>query len=201
MKFHELLSRSFIGLDIQATCMRMLQVKSSRYGWVGERIAERKLPAEICVEGKIKHWDLLRAALIEWVNAERLTGMRAAIQVPAQLVHMQRIQLPRGLSATDILTEIRMKVKRDLPGMTDALSIDFNEVSLSATTDNDYMEVIFTVCRQAYLLRYKECVEASGLHVKIIDVDAYALLRAAYLDASLSASRDTTFFFYMSRMR
>ena len=196
MKFHDLFPHSLIGLDIQPTCVRMLQVKKSRHGWVGERIAERRLPPEIHIDGKIKNWGVLSAILIEWIDRQRAAGMSAAIQVPAHMVHTKRIQLPRGLSADEIMAEIRLKVKRDLPGMTDALSIDFSEATLNAAADRADMEVIFTVCRQEYLLRYKECIETSGLRVKIIDVDAYALLRAAYLDPALSSFSESLLFLH-----
>ncbi len=183
-----------LGLDIQATFMRLLQIKNTRQGWLVEKMVESKLPVDIACEGKITRWDILEEVLANWIAELGVAGMPVAIHIPSQLVHRQRLSVPEGFSTQEIMAEIRVKMQRDLPGMQDELSIDFSEMS---TTNKNEREVMFAVCRREYLLRYQQCIEASGLRVKIIDVDAYALLRAITADEIL-ADQESVFFLHLT---
>lgn len=194
MNFHQLLSRPFIGLDIRGTFFCLVEARTTRHGWQIDRVARQSLPELIAAEGKLKHWDLLSGTLQEWVNALELRGSSAAIQISGQLVHTQRLTLPKGLSETQMLTEVATKMRRDLPGMQDKLSIDFSTVAM----DDHDVTVIATMCRQEYLLRYQQSIEAAGLRVRIIDVDAYALLRTIMLHPD-HAKRDSYFVLHASQ--
>jgi type IV pilus assembly protein PilM len=165
---------ALVGLDIQPDSIRLVQLKKTRHGFLVEHVAAIPLPSPILMEGKIYHWDVLHAALGELVQALGIKGMAASIHLPARLVRMQQMQLPLGLSEAEIEAEIHTKMQRDLPGMTDALCIDF---TLSTQKNRDYYDVFFTAARQQYLSDYTACINATGLRVKIVDVDMYALQR------------------------
>lgn len=172
---------SLVGLDIQPHGMRLVQLKKSRCGFLLERTATAALPGNVFGEGKIKCWDILHSALAEFVQAQGIHGLAAAIHLPANLVRMQRIQLPSGLLDEDIEAEIYEHIQRDLPGMHDALCIDFAVLSQNKA---GYSNIFFAATRQGYLSQYMECVNRAGLKVKIIDVDIYALKRAVCFSLS-----------------
>ena len=44
--------------------------------------------------------------------------------LPVNLVHMQTIQLPADLQDKEIEEEINLKIRRDIPGITDVLYTD-----------------------------------------------------------------------------
>lgn len=190
MKRFSFSSPSLIGLDIQQDSVRLVQLKKTKRHYLAEHIAMRTLPSDVFREGKIKEWAMLSQVLTELVQTLGLQGSDTAIHLPANLVRMQQLQLPMGLSQADIEAEIYTHLQRDLPGMTDTLCLDF---SLRPSVDAAYNAVFFAAARQEYVSQYIECVNAAGLKTKIVDVDTYALKRAACFALHLSPQETDVF--------
>jgi Tfp pilus assembly PilM family ATPase len=173
-RFNFFSKTSLLGLDIQSRAIRLTRLNKKCMDKI-EQLVERALPENVFTEGKVIQWDILRTHLSQLVIEQHLHGLEVAICLPANLVRMQRISLPSGLSETEIATEIRIHLQRDLPGMTDALCIDFSVLD----RNKNVSEIFFVAMREEYLLQYTECVEAAGLRVNVIDVDVCAITRAA----------------------
>jgi type IV pilus assembly protein PilM len=167
---------SLVGLDIQPDGVRLVQLKKNKSTYLLQHMAMRRLPEGVFAEGKIKAWDGLSTVLSELVDTLNLKGASVAISLPVNLVRMQRMSLPSGLSEAEIEAEIDMRMRRDLPGMTEALCMDFQ---VSAKAHDAQVDVFFAITRQAYVAAYLACLEAVGLKTKIVDVDIYALKRTA----------------------
>src|SRR3990167_2044328 len=174
---------SFIGLDISPQGCNMVRIKKNRHHFLIEQVATTSVPPALFAEGKISRWDLLNTLLTEFVQTFGLTGMATAIHLPANLVKMQQMQLPRGLTSAAIETEIDGRLRRDLPGLAETLSIDYIE---SSSANSPYLDVFFVAARQQYLTQYLDCVNGAGLKVKIVDVDIYALKRCVETAFTLS---------------
>ena len=168
-----------MGLDIQPDAIRLVKLKKIRHRYHVECIIVIDIPRDIFADGKIRQWSLLRDLLLEVIAANHLHGLPAAINLPSSLVRMQNIQLPYGLSDAEIMMEVDGYVRRDLPGMQEALCIDF---SIKSHHDTGVMEVFFAATKEEYLLQYVDCVNATGLDVKVVDVDIHALHRAVSFD-------------------
>lgn len=174
MNLFSYFSPPLVGVDVQPDGVRIAQLKKSRQAYQAQHMAMSKLPQSVFYEGRITRWDILSVVLTELVQALRLEGLGAVISLPVNLVRMQELQVPSGLSETEITAEIHAEARRDLPGMTDALCIDYIEL---AQTNPAYTRVFFAAAREDYLAQYVQCINASGLKVKIADVDVYALKR------------------------
>lgn len=174
MKFPIFSSTSIIGLDIQPHELRLIQLRKTNKGFWAEKAAIIKMPDEIFADSKIRNWDGLRQVLAESVQELDLTGAATAINLPVNLVRMQRIQVPIGISDVAIMDEIKIQLERDFPGLGDSLSIDFKIIHPS---EPGYLQVFFVVTRQEYVSQYVNCINSTGLKVKIVDVDVYALKR------------------------
>lgn len=174
MNLLSLYSPSMVGLDIQPHEVRLVQLKKNKHGFLVERIAKNPLPPAVFAEGKISHWDDLGHVLTELVTTLGIKGLVAAINLPANLVRMQRLQLPSGLSPLAIQDEIHVRLQGELPGMMEVLSVDYVE----CPSDNAaYSDVFFAAARQEYVAQLISCVNAAGLRVKVVDVDIYSLKR------------------------
>ncbi len=186
MKWWHYFSRPLVGLDIYQDALCLMQVPWRKQQ--GMTVRHCPLPPTIFADGKIKDWDGLHAVLAAEVAGLGLKGMTAAIQLPAHLVRMQKRVLPFGLSSLAIESEIHRQLQRDLPGMSEALAIDFNELPQE---NDDEVAVLFFAARFAYVAQYVACVRKAGLNVKIVDVDLFALLRvvAFLLPAALQRFR------------
>jgi len=175
VKFSLFSKPSLIGLDVQPDAIRLIQLKKNKEAYEIEQRLSQPLADEIFAEDKIKHFDRLRLVLSDLVIEHRLMGQAVAVSLPANLVRMQRIQVPTGLTESEVEAEIHAHLQNDLPGLNDALCMDFTRLP---SVTKDYTEVFFAAARKEYLLQYVECVQAAGLQVKGVDVESYALKRA-----------------------
>lgn len=168
-------SDPLVGLDIETDGLRLIQVKKNRHSLRVEQAAYRPLSADIFVEGKIKNWELLHSELSDLVYSLGLAGRAVALGLPANRVRVKHMTIPAGLSCQEIETSIHLQLRHDLPGLTDVLSVDFTETKQK---DGSYSDLFFVATRQEYLSLYINYITLSGLKVKIIDVDVYAIVRA-----------------------
>ncbi len=168
-------SPPLVGLDIQPDGVRVIQLRKIRNSFLIERVATSELPSGIFVEGKIKHWDLLGSVLAKLVQALGIKNLATVINLSANLVRMQRIQIPSGMTVSAIEAEIQTQVSRDYPGIAETLCLDFTETT--SCKHMGYSDIFFVVARQEYVSQYVDCVNAAGLKVKIVDIDIFTLKR------------------------
>jgi len=173
-------SPSLIGLDINPHGLWLMQLRKAGNRFQVELAANERLPEAVFVDGKIMEWELIRQVVSQLVNKMGLTGMAAAIHIPAREVHMQKIQIPRGMSDYAIEEEIKMQIKRDFPGLSHSLFIDF---SVEKLQQSPYLQVSFAAAREEYISQYVNCIHSSGLKVKVVDVDVYALERGQAINS------------------
>ena len=106
-------------------------------------LVSHPLPLGIFADGKIKQWELLQWQLIELGEKYLWHGTAAGLALPASLARIQHIQLPAGLSDSEIETEVYLHIQRDLPGITDTLCADF---TVSPAQTNNHIDVIVSLC-------------------------------------------------------
>lgn len=179
MKQYFSFKRSLLGIDIKSGGLYLAQLKQNKGSYGIERLIFHPLPSNVFVDGKIKEWNELTRHLTICVHEHGLRHTYVAIQIPAHLVRIQRLSLPLGLPDSEIELEVAAHLKRDLPGMTETLCLDFHRLH----QDQTHMDVLYIATRAAYLSAYQEAIQKAGLIIKIIDVDIYALQRVvtAYL--------------------
>lgn len=164
------------GVAIQPENIHLVQLKKVRKGFLIERVRRYGLAADIFSAGKITAFDELQAKLADMVRTEGLRDMKTAVCVPSNQVKMHQMTVPAGLSAMDIEAEISAQVYRSLPAKADALAIDFK---LKPAAQPEEVNVFFAAARREYVHRYQSCLQDAGLRVVTMDVDIFALLRAA----------------------
>lgn len=164
------------GVAIHPENIHLVQLKKIRKGFLIERVRRYGLAANIFSAGKITAFDELATELAGMVRAEGLRDMKTAIYVPSNQVKMAQMTVPAGLSAPDIEAEISAQVYRSLPAKADALAIDYK---LKPAAQPEEVNVFYAAARREYVHRYQSCLEDAGLRVVTMDVDIFALLRAA----------------------
>jgi type IV pilus assembly protein PilM len=169
-------SHTCIGLDISPDAVKLLQLRKEKTDFILEQCALAPLPAGAIEDGKIKHLGSIRQAVNTVVQQTHTYGLSVALALPAHSVFMQRIQLPASLHLRECEAEISSKLKYYLSGLTDELCFDF----MILTTDDYYHDILIVASRLEQLNAYLSTINQAGLHSKIVDVDSYALMRAAY---------------------
>lgn len=181
MSFFSFSTPSLIGLDIKPDGARLVQLKKKKQRYRAENVGMAALPQGVFEKGKVQCWDILSTTLGGLVASLGLKGCPVVINLPAELVSMQRMQVPVGLKDKDIKAEIESHLHKDLPDKSVPLCIDFN---LRQSADPYYLDVFYVAAPGDYLSDLIRCVNATGLQTKIVDVDIYALKRAAHFALS-----------------
>ncbi|OGT35574.1 MAG: hypothetical protein A3F11_00080 [Gammaproteobacteria bacterium RIFCSPHIGHO2_12_FULL_37_14] len=184
-----------VGLDIQTNGIHLISLKKSKHTFFINHVAAQDFGTQPIYEaGKIKYWDALTSLLADLVKRMDIQGMPASINLPANLVHMQRIQLPIGISDQEIESEIYANNQRDWPSK-DRLFLDFSK-KLSKATATDSLEIFFALTYRDYLSQYIDCVCSAGLQVKVVDVDIYTWVRVVNYILKKSHDNDRIPFIY-----
>jgi Tfp pilus assembly PilM family ATPase len=176
-------SPSMLGIDIQSDWVKLVKVKKTRRGFQLENAIAKRLPDDIVIDGKIRRFDIMTRLLADLVQVLNAKTLPAAISLSANLVRMQSISLPRGLSDPDIHAEIARHIQRDLPGLNEPLSIDFTAL---ASPESTQVLIFFAAIRQEYLNQCLACLHDAEVKIKVVDVDIFALHRVVCLNSDLS---------------
>lgn len=159
-------SQSVVGVDIQVHDINLVQIRKTRRGYCIDQALTNKYH-------KPWDWDDITASLSEMVRQANLAGIPTAISLPAKLVCMQHLQLPSGMTENLIEAEIHAQVNKDFPGMNSSLNLDY----VVTEKKTGYADIFFVIARAEHISQYTQCIAASGLKLKIIDIDIYALKR------------------------
>jgi Tfp pilus assembly PilM family ATPase len=176
-----------VGLHIDSEGIHLLQLSRVRRHLHIENFLTADCTAETIRQGKITSWEIVQSVLSEWVARHRLQGVATTIALPASLVRMQHIHLPKGLTKKEIENEIRLQIPRDNADLAAALEIDFSIVPEKNLTE---YKVFFALTERTYLTDYVHKMSQTGLAIKRVDVDIYALARAMLYPTPKSAIED-----------
>jgi Tfp pilus assembly PilM family ATPase len=169
---------SLIGLEINTDEIKLLQLCHTAQGYTIENMAVRPLQEHVIVDDKIKRFDVVQTALRTIVQETNIVGCPAAIALPIHSVIIKQIRLAACLSEWECEVEIKASLPRYFPGVTEELCFDF---SILPKTSADYHDILLVASRAEQVQMYTALVSHAGLDVKIVDVDAHALLRGAHL--------------------
>lgn len=165
-----------IGLDIYPGGISFVHLKNDRKGVRVEQVQSQEVPQLIFSEGRIQAFDVLQQSLQEIVALYQLRHAVAAIHLPIQLAHIQHMQVLKGLSDIEVEMEIQFHSQQALPDTSETMSVDFTR--LQNLSRKEYETIFYVMTKKAYVQEYIQCVQSSGLNVKVVDLDAFALRRA-----------------------
>lgn len=168
--------RTLVGLDIRAdelvlTCLRPLRV-----GWQVQGIASAALPSGIIIEGNIVQVEPLVTILKKLVLETRALGLKAAIALPDSAVIERHISFPRLLKEEEYEAEIHMHLHQYLEGVTEEMYFDY----FLEKKNTESHQAILIAAKRDLVNRYLDVSNQSGLIVKIVDVEKYALARVIH---------------------
>jgi type IV pilus assembly protein PilM len=150
-----------VGIAINAEEIRLLQLRKTRQQFRVENYAVAPLPQGAVSQGKIRQLEMVQAVLSQLVQETGMANCPAAMALPANAVITKRVSAP-----------LVDDISHYFPGMQDALCFDYVA---------DGKELLLVASRSELLNQYRCLAEAAALKMKIVDVDTYALSRAASL--------------------
>lgn len=162
------------GLAIAPDGLHLVQLAKRRQGFHLEKCLQQALPPGLMVDGKIADFASLQMLLREFAGQAGIPTSVATC-LPANLVRVQCLDLPSGLSEADCEAEIILHLQRELPGMTERLCLDFHSLFSSLPEEN---KIQFVAARYEYVSAYQACLAAAGWTVRVLEVDIFSIIRA-----------------------
>lgn len=167
--------QSFLGIDIQADSIRLVELGKDQGNYRIIRAAILPLAAGIVVNQKIIAWSECLEVLKAGIKSHgiKLTK-RVAIALSSKLVKIQYLEVPSSFDELAIDAEIYKHNSLD-PTKRHSFCIDFAKI---AVTEAGYSRIAYAMTSEAYVLQCVESLYELKLAVKVIDVDILALKRA-----------------------
>jgi type IV pilus assembly protein PilM len=165
---------SVVGLDIQPDAVSLLQLKKVRKSWQIYKTAAISLPEGVIDDGKILAVDALKGTLTTLVKQTKTEGQAAAIALPSNCVLRREINLPELLSEKEYVAELEMHLEKYLPGLAGGVYFDYQ-------TQKHTSMALIAAAKSDIVNSYVSVVNQSGLNIKIVDVDEFAIARAVQI--------------------
>lgn len=172
--------RSVLGIDISSTSVKILEISSNGEQYRVEGYGTISLPENTMEGSVIKDVDALAACIKKLLSAANLTCKLAALAVPDSSAISKVIQINEGLSEQEIEEIVTMEADKYIPYPIDEINLDFDILGPSSK-NSAMLDVMLVASRSENVNKRVEAINLAGLEAKIVDVESYAVERAAQL--------------------
>ncbi len=185
-----------IGLDISTTAVKLLELSTgSGKGGTHYRVesyAVEPLPPNAVVEKNIADVEAVGDTIRKVVARSGSRAKRAAVAVSGSAVITKVIAMPASLSDQEMEAQIELEADQYIPYPLEEVNIDF-QVMGSSDKNPEMVDVLLAASRSENVDDRVAALETAGLTAAVVDVEAYAMERAAVelLDAFHGSSAQT----------
>jgi type IV pilus assembly protein PilM len=179
--------RSILGIDISSTAVKIIEISAVEDQYCVEGYGSLLLPENAMEGGLIKDVNMVANTIRQLISSAHLTSKQAAIAVPDSTAISKVIQLNDGLKEDEIEELVAIEADKYIPYPIDEINLDFNVLGPSLK-NSAMVDVLIVASRAENVNTRVEAVNRAGLEARIVDVESYAVERAAqFLAAELPA--------------
>lgn len=157
-----------VGIDLQPPHLYLVALEKTRKKTSVKTLVRHDLPPNFRPESA-ENWEELQPILQEIVKQNGLSEYKTAIALPFELGRLNKVKVSSATTKVAIEREIDLVLERELKERGGPLCFDYQQKQ---------RELDIMVVQESYLQHYIDCVKASGLLLRIVDLDLYALCRA-----------------------
>ncbi len=177
MSFFKRKAKALVGLDISSTSVKLLELSRHGNGYRVESYGVKALPIGSVVEKNISDEGAVAEAIRQVVSQSKCKLKDAAVAVAGSSVITKVIDMPAGMDEDALESQITIEADQYIPFPLDEVSIDF-EVQGAVDDNPEQVKVLLAACRRENVELRASVLEDSGLHPKVVDVEAYTIERA-----------------------
>ncbi len=170
--------RSILGIDISSSAIKILEISGSGDQLCVEGYGHQLLPENALDGNIIKNVDAVAASIKKLVSTSRLNCKQVALAVPDSAVISKIVQINDGLNDSEMEELVVIEADKYIPYPIDEINIDFEILGHSAK-NSAMLDVLIVASRAENVNSRVEAVTRAGLEAKIVDVESYAVERAA----------------------
>jgi len=180
---------ALVGIDISSTAVKLLELSRSDRRYRIESWAVEPLPADAIRDKQIGDVDAVGNAVKRALERSGCKLKHAAAAVAGSAVITKIMTLPSGLSEDDLEGQVQVEAAQFIPYPLEDISLDFHVLGNRGT---ELVDVVMAACRTETVDARVAAIELAGLGMERVDVEAFAIARAAELLPALQqAPADT----------
>lgn len=171
-----------VGVDISSTSVKLLELARRGEHYQVESYAVVPIPPGVVVEKNIKDSETLAEIIRKTLIKSQSTAKFAAVALPDSSVINKIIQLDKSLSDDEMEMQIMLEADKFIPYPLEEVRLDF-DVLTQSPNHPELVDVMVVASRAENVNTRVETLADSGLEVKVVDVESYAIERACRLAA------------------
>lgn len=177
-KYFNFKGPKLLGLDVSSSAVKLLELSQTNGQHRVESFGIAPLPVDAFDENRLYQPQAITDAVTKLIETCRPDANAAAIAINSSLVITKVVQVDASLSETEIEQQIRLQeAPRILPFPMEEVSLDF-EIMGPNHYNEAQLDVLIAASRAEHVEGCVAAIEASGLDVKVVDVESYAMERA-----------------------
>lgn len=182
MAFLSSKNKGLVGLDISATSVKLLEMKSTKKGLKVVSYTVEPLPANAVNEKNLQDVEAVGETIRRAVKRSGTRCKHAAVAIPSAMVITKVIQMPADLRPHAMEAQIQLEADQYIPYSLDEVNLDFHVLGPSEHSDS-MVDVLLAASRSENVEDRTAATEIGGLNVKIVDVEPYTMEGAFQLIA------------------
>lgn len=164
-----------VGIDIGSSCIKAVEVEATPTGWELVNVAIAPTPAEAIKDGVVTNIVDVSEAIRSLLRDAGIKASSAVCAISGSQVIVRQVQFPRMPEAV-LRKSIRFEASKYISS-----SIDDSVVEFEILGDGDgdgLMNVMLVAAPREMVESRVAAIEHAGLEPLIVDVEAFALIRA-----------------------
>jgi len=172
--------RSILGIDITSAAVKALEISSSGDTLCVEAYGQETIPANALDGNVIKDVDAVANCIKKLYDRAPFTCKKVALAVPDSAVISKIVQINDGLNDEEMEELVVIEADKFIPYPIDEINLDF-EILGHSLKNSALLDVLIVASRAENVNARVEAVANAGLDASVVDVESYAVERAAQL--------------------
>lgn len=172
--------RSILGIDISSSAVKILEISGSGDALCVEGYGRETLPPHALDGNVIKDIEAVANCIKALMVRSKFTCKQVALAVPDSAIISKVVQINDGLTDSEMEELVIIEADKYIPYPIDEINLDF-EIQGHSAKNADLLDVLIVASRAENVNSRVEAVSRAGLETIVVDVESYAVERAAYL--------------------
>ncbi len=166
--------KAYVGVDLGADSIKLMQIEPSGDQWTITRASTVATPENAIKEGMVVDSEAVAKAVRQGMKEGRISATSAIIGVSGATVIVRSVRIP-AMPEANLRKSIRFEAGRYVPSSIEDSFIEFE--ILGEAPENQMDVLIAAAPRELVKSRVRACI-AAGLDVEVVDIEAFAQYRA-----------------------
>ena len=170
--------RSILGIDITSTAVKILEISGDANALRVESYGSEKLPVNALDGNVIKDIDAVAGSIKKLIDRLQTNCTQVALAVPDAAIISKIVQINDGLRDEEMEELIVIEADKYIPYPIDEINLDF-EIRGPSEKSLGMLDVLIVASRAENVNNRVDAVTRAGLEAVVVDVESYAVERAA----------------------